>query len=223
MLSYGLKRLYYVIFAVPMRINGFLYRHVRCPKQGLKVQLGPGQKNYIGGWLNVDANWISAKIDLWADLRIRRLPFKDSSVDVFYSHHVIEHLPDSSLLTHFQDMYRCLRSGGGFRVGGPNLGNACRKYVMGDTEWFSSFPDNRSSVGGRFVNFIFCAGEHLTALDESYLTELATKAGFKDIAVCKPGRDTRLGDLGVGQNVLANEHESDYDFPHTIILEARKP
>lgn len=35
------------------------------------VQLGPGQKNYIDGWVNVDANFVTAKIDIWADIYCR--------------------------------------------------------------------------------------------------------------------------------------------------------
>ena len=58
-----------------MRANAWLYRHARAPKTGIiKVHLGPGQRNYIPGWLNVDANLFTAKIDVWADFRFR-LPF----------------------------------------------------------------------------------------------------------------------------------------------------
>jgi predicted SAM-dependent methyltransferase len=59
----------------------------------VKVHLGPGQKNYIPKWINIDANIFSAKADLWADLRYR-LPFHNSTVDAVYSHHMIEHLHD---------------------------------------------------------------------------------------------------------------------------------
>ena len=46
-----------------------------------------------------------------------KLPFRNNAVDVFYSHHVIEHLPDSSLPFHFREMYRCLKGEGIIRVG----------------------------------------------------------------------------------------------------------
>lgn len=218
MLPYSIKRAYYLLMGPPMRLNGWFYRRVRCPKEGLRVQLGPGQEHYLAGWLNVDANPFTARTDLWADFSVR-LPFKDSSVDLIYSHHVIEHLPDSKLAGHFKEMFRVLKPGGGIRVGGPHLGNACRKYVEGDSDWFHDFPDRRSSIGGRFVNLIFCRGEHLTGLDESYLAELATNAGFVDITFCLPTKETSL----VGPDVLAKETENDFDYPHTVILEARKP
>ena len=77
-----------------MKMNGWRYRYFSHPNRGtLKVHLGPGQQHYIDGWINIDANMFTGKCDLWADLR-NRLPFKDDAIDAFYSHHMIEHLPD---------------------------------------------------------------------------------------------------------------------------------
>ena len=221
MITRDLKAAYYIAFRYPMRINGLLYKKFRCPRSGLKVQLGPGQKNYIHGWINVDANLISAKCDVWTDFT-QELPFPDASVDLIYSHHVIEHLADAKLLRHFWELHRVLRSGGGIRIGVPHLGSACRKYIEGDKSWFSDFPDKRQSIGGRFTNFIFCRGEHLTALDESYLTELAVQAGFTDVSFCLPSKETTLAALGLNEDVLSKEWESDFSCPHTLIMEAKK-
>lgn len=212
------KSLYYGVMRVPMRLNGRLYRQLRQPQQPIKVQLGPGKRNYVPGWVNVDGNIVSAKLDLWANL-LDPLPFRDDSIEIFYSFHVIEHLPDRFLAQHFRDMFRALVPGGGIRVGGPDIGNACRKFIEGDATWFSDYPDKRRSVGGRFTNFVFCHGEHLSALSESYLRELAEDAGFVDIRRCLPCRETTL----VGPEILAIEHESDYETPHSIVIEARKP
>lgn len=113
-----LKQMFFTLSDPLMRANAWLYRSFLAPSSGVvRVHLGPGQKNYLAGWINVDANLISAKIDVWANFA-HKLPFRDNSVDVFYSHHVIEHVPD--LQFHFNEMYRCLKPGGIFRVGGPN-------------------------------------------------------------------------------------------------------
>ena len=220
----GLKALYYGLLRIPMYANGVVYKTFRCPAPGtgLRVHLGPGQRNYLDGWLNVDANLVSSRPDLWADFR-NPLPFRSGSVDVFYSHHVVEHLPDDHLESHFRELFRGLRSGGGIRVGVPHAGNACRKFVEGDADWFSDFPDQHSSIGGRFKNFLFCRGEHLTALDETYMQELLAAAGFDEMKVCTPTRETGLADLGIDGTVLALEYESDFETPHTLIVEARKP
>jgi hypothetical protein len=218
-IPFWLKRSYYAAMWLPMRVNGTLYRVARQPKEPIRVHLGCGQVHYIPGWVNVDANIFSARPDVWANL-LDPLPFRKNSVKMFYSHHMIEHLPDRFLASHFRDMYECLIPGGGIRIGGPDVGNACKKFAEGDLAWFSSMmPIPRQSLGGKFTNFVFCGGEHLTALSESYLRELAADAGFVDVRRCAPVRESDL----VGPEVLSTEHESDPEVPHTVIIEARKP
>ncbi|HXV26255.1 MAG TPA: hypothetical protein VED46_18625 [Alphaproteobacteria bacterium] len=110
-------------------------------------------------------------------------------------------------------MFRVLVPGGGIRVGGPDVGTACAKFLAGDRDWFSTFPLERRSIGGRFANFVFCNGEHLTAPSESYLRELAERAGFTEVRRMLPCRESGL----VGREVL------DLEYPHTVLIEARKP
>jgi predicted SAM-dependent methyltransferase len=222
MLSRSSKSLFFAFGKPLMRINAAVYRLFRAPRSGLvKVHLGPGQTKYLDGWINVDANAFTAKCDVWADFR-GRLPFRDSTVDAIYSHHVIEHLPDQSLLFHLEEMFRVLKPGGVFRIGGPNGEAAMKKFVEGDSFWFSDFPDNRSSVGGRLANFLFCRGEHLTILTRSWLQELATEAGFGELLVCQPITETNFPQF-IDQVVLAKEWESTPECPHTLIVEGRKP
>jgi predicted SAM-dependent methyltransferase len=223
MISPLLRRAYLALAYVPMRVSGLAYRWLAAPRAGLvKVHLGPGKGNYLPGWINLDANIVSAKVDVWADLT-GKLPFRDGTVDVFYSHHVIEHLPDRSLPRFFADMYRCLKPGGCIRVAGPDAFAAAKKLVEGDIAWFSSdFPDRRASIGGRFANFLLCGGEHLTLLTESYLRELAAAAGFVDIERQLPTRETRYPRL-IDEAVLGKEWENDLHTPHTLVIEARKP
>ena len=218
MTSRSLKAVYYVLLSFPMRLNGYFYRYVRQQRTAIKVHLGCGQKNYIPGWVNLDANIITARRDVWANL-IHGLPFRDGSVEKCYSFHVIEHLPDTFIAAHFRDMYRCLMPGGAIRVGGPHADNACKKLVDGDARWFPDYPDVRTSIGGRFANFVFCRNEHLTALTASYLEELATSAGFADIQFCAPVTESRFFD----EQVMSFEYETDHEYPHSLVMEARKP
>jgi SAM-dependent methyltransferase len=222
MISRSAKALFFQVAAPIMRLNGALYRRFRAPRKGLvKVHLGPGQANYLDGWINVDANMFTAKCDVWADFR-GKLPFRDASVDVTYSHHVIEHLPDALLAFHFQEIFRCLKPGGAFRIGGPSGDGAVQKFQEGDSAWFSDFPDNRASLGGRLANFLFCRGEHLTILTFSWLEELARAAGFPKVSRCQPVTETNFPEL-IDRNLLEKEWESTPECPHTLIVEGRKP
>jgi hypothetical protein len=134
----------------------------------------------------------------------------------------IEHLPDQTLPFHFAEMFRCLRNGGVIRVGEPNADSAIRKFQENDAAWFSDFPDKRRSIGGKFANFILCRGEHLTILTSSYMTEIASDAGFQDIKFCKPVTQTNFPAV-FDQRVISKESESTPEVPHTLLMEARRP
>ena len=107
MISRFEKEAFYILAGPFMRMNALIYKNLRAPRAGqfVKAHLGPGQKKYMPGWVNIDANRFTGRCDVWADLRYP-LPFHDSSVDAMYSHHMIEHLPD--LTKHFADVFRCL-------------------------------------------------------------------------------------------------------------------
>jgi len=221
MMSRQAKAAFYTLAGPLMAANSAFYRRFRAPRGGagvIRAHLGPGQRNYLGGWINVDANRFTARCDVWADLR-NPLPFHPDSLDAVYSHHVIEHLPNME--EHIADVFRCLKPGALYRVGGPNGDSAIRKFIENDAGWFADFPDKRTSVGGRFENFIFCRREHVTILTFSYLEELLTKAGFVDIRSCMPTRDTRAPHLFT--DCLGLESEGDFDAPRTLIVEAQKP
>jgi predicted SAM-dependent methyltransferase len=211
-----IKALFYFLLGPLMSLSGLFYKYFLSSRKGsVKVHLGPGKLKYkyISGWVNLDANIFTGKCDVWVDLR-NKLPFFSSSVDCFYSYHVVEHLPD--LRKHFEDVFRCLRPGGVYRFGGPNGDSAVKKFINQDYAWFIDFPDNRKSIGGRFENFIFCRGEHLTILTYSYMLELLKEAGFVDIRKCNPVKESFF--LEKFSSCLSTEMENDFDDPHTLII-----
>lgn len=214
-----LKATYYVALSPAMRLNAALHRATgRGCRHSRRAHLGPGQHNYLPGWINVDANLVSARPDVWADLR-GRLPFPNESLEAIYSHHVIEHLPDLDF--HFREMFRCLRPRGVIRVGGPHGDNAIRAFQEGRHDWFGDWPTSRRSLGGRFENFIFCKGEHITVLTESFLREICEDAGFVDVQVRRP-KESGYPDFFDG-SVFEREPSPFPEMPHTLIIEARKP
>jgi predicted SAM-dependent methyltransferase len=216
----NLKIIYYFLFSKPMRASAWFYRTFQSPRSGVvKVHLGCGRTKYFPGWINLDANFISAKLDVWADLR-GRLPFPDNSVDVFYSNHVIEHLPDTVLPFHFGEMYRCLKPGGIIRVGGPNGEAAARKFLENDINWFR--PSKKPGIGARYSEYIMCGGEHVIILTFAYLRELTEAVGFVDVRQCPTLTETWHSDL-IEPAIYAMESEPSPEMPHTLTIEAVKP
>ena len=222
MLSRQMKAAFYAVAGPLMTLNGHFYRAFRSGSalkgDVVKLHLGPGQRNYMPGWVNIDANLFTGKCDVWADLR-NPPPFPDNSVDAVYSHHMIEHLPDQ--WGHLRDVFRVLKPSGVYRVGGPSGDNAIAKFMEQDHSWFSDFPDKYDSIGGRFNNFVFCRNEHLTLLTESFLREIAVRAGFTEITLHQPIETTGYPELFADCQKM--EHESTPEAPHTLLLEMKKP
>ncbi len=94
-------------------------------------------------WTNVDflSDWYKdSKNDntLHHDLTSNNpLPIKDNTAKVMYTSHTIEHIKDYSVEFFFQDAYRCLDSGGIFRViSGPDAETDYRALMEKDYSWF---------------------------------------------------------------------------------------
>ena len=79
----------------------------------VRVNIGAGQTR-IPGFINVD---ISNKADISLDVGKDPLPFEDSSVDLIFSYHTLEHIPD--YLFALSEIHRVLKHGGRFLVGLP--------------------------------------------------------------------------------------------------------
>lgn len=131
MLTRSVKQAFYSLAGLLMQLNGRLYCTFRAASaimnQPVRLHLGPGQKAYLSGWINIEANMFTSKCDIWLDLR-NRPPFLGKSVDAVYSHHMIEPLPD--IEGHLSDVFRVLKPRGVYRVGGPN-GDMCYGQFFG--------------------------------------------------------------------------------------------
>ena len=60
----------------------------------------------------------------------------------------------------------------------------------------------------------------LTLLSESFLVELGQRAGFSSFVRCLPVRETSREDLF--GDCLSMEEESDFETPHTLVIEMTK-
>lgn len=198
--------------------NYFLRRYLispRSPNRASHLHLGCGTK-YLPGFLNIDGNPFN-KIDVWLDVR-NGLPFRSGSVDSIYSTHMFEHFYTDELKRLLQECVRVLNGHGGIRLIVPSLESAIAAYSQARSEWFSdTFPRHFDSLGGRFSNFVFCDGQHRTAFDFSYLSEVLREAGFREVEKSAEGK-SRL----YGSNVPPYEPGDSTDLPHSLYVEAFK-
>jgi SAM-dependent methyltransferase len=81
--------------------------------KGVKLNLGAGQ-SYIPGFVNID---LSSRAEVSLDLGKDKLPFEDDSVDVIFSYHTLEHVPD--YLFALSQIHRVLKHGGRLLLGLP--------------------------------------------------------------------------------------------------------
>jgi len=70
---------------------------------------------------------------------------------------------------------------------------------------------------GRIPYRVFCDGQHRTAFDFSYLSEVLREAGFRDVDKSAEGK-SRL----YGSGVPPFEPEDSMELPHSLFVEAFK-
>ncbi len=197
--------------------NYLLRRYVIAPRArngACHLHLGCGTK-YLPDFLNIDGN-IFNKIDVWLDVR-NGLPFRSESVDSIYSTHMFEHFYADELKRLLRECARVLKSGGGVRLIVPSLESAIAAYTQQRNDWFDPFPQHLDSIGGRFSNFVFCDGQHRTAFDFGYLSEVLREAGFHEVEKSAEGK-SRL----YGMDVPPYEPGDLKDLPHSLYVEAFK-
>lgn len=217
MLHQRYKNLAFWVIAKATVPNYFVRRGlsmVRPARGPQHLHLGSGSK-YLSDFVNVDGNPFN-RIDLWLDVR-NGLPFPAESVDSIYSTHVFEHFYGDELQRLLGECFRVLKPGAGIRLIVPNLANAIVAYSQERSDWFSNFPQSFESLGGRFSNFVFCDGQHRTAFDLSYMSEVLRSAGFRDVEESGEGR-SRL----YNGKVPPYEPGDSKELPHSLYVEAFK-
>jgi SAM-dependent methyltransferase len=93
---------------------------VRC------LNLGCGER-FHPDWVNLDLHPANPSVQEW-DLQ-EDLPFPDSSFDVVYHSHVLEHFSKDEGLEFLKRCYRVLRPNGTVRVAVPDLEQIARLYL----------------------------------------------------------------------------------------------
>ena len=179
MIDQRLKDFYYLSVGKLSLLSLWKYRLLAPGRfQNPLVHLCCGT-NYIPEMINVDGNPFRKK-DLWLDIALG-LPFRDNAVRGIYISHSLEHFNVRTVRRLLAEFRRVLKPEGGLRIVVPSVEYAIESRSSKDPARFSDFPEKYRSPGGKFHNFLLCGNQHLTLFDFSFLEELLTDAGFRDI------------------------------------------
>jgi SAM-dependent methyltransferase len=133
----------------------------------VRLNIGAGH-TYLPGFANID---IHPRADITLDLNVDRLPFEDSSVDLVFSYHTLEHV--SEYLHAIGEIHRVLRHDGVLLLGVPyvtlseyNLVNpyhATRGFSEHSCDFFDSEKLRGSAIEDTSVHFtqLFCRYHYL--------------------------------------------------------------
>lgn len=135
----------------------------------------------------------------WADAT-RRIPLGDSSAEVLYSSHMLEHLDCDGALRFLQEARRVLQPGGILRIAVPDLRALVNAYLAdGDADRFLrdsllTVPARRS-LGDRIRFAVLGERHHLWMYDGESLRRLLEANGFRNASIMPPAK-TMIRDPG---------------------------
>jgi predicted SAM-dependent methyltransferase len=116
----------------------YLYPESKRPLIPTYVNLGAGGF-YHPMWTNVDMPNAFYKKQQEGNIHVyhnlvgsQPFPFDTESVSIFYTSHTIEHLPDQSVKNLFNEVHRCLKYNGLFRLACPDMEIQYRAYQNKD-------------------------------------------------------------------------------------------
>lgn len=144
-------------------------------------------------------------IDVVHSLTDVPLPFPDSSFDLVYMSHVLEHVPWFLTVRILSDMRRLLRNGGVLEVWVPDLAKLVRGYlepsVIGNDGWWKHNEGHHPVTW--FNGRLFSYGPpgrnwHRAVFDRTYLAECLLAAGFSTLVRVERPRGCDHGWINLG-------------------------
>ena len=131
------------------------------------------------------------------------LPIESNQVEAFYCSHVVEHIPDFANNNLFNEVYRCLKKGGIFRIStGPCADMDWEAVQRNDKNWWYFFDDPK------FLDTLVNQSIPLTVYDK-WLFHIATPRSIFCKTPCEKKYDSREIESLIDQN--KNNKENLFD------------
>ena len=144
----------------------------------------------------------------------KTFPFKDKSIDVIYSSHMMEHLHRDDAINFIKECFRVLRPKGILRLVMPDLRMNIENYLnSNDADKFIEDlliqPPKTKSITD-LTKLYFSGGfrEHQWMYDERSLIKLLSSCRFNDVIALPPGKTNIPNEHDL--NLYERENESVY-------------
>ena len=205
----------------------------------MKLNLGCGDR-VVEGWTNVDYSLgarlmkvpffkaVNKRLRIFNvdwDARIvlhdltRPLPWPDSSVDVVYSSHTLEHFSKEDGRAFLTECHRVLRPGGIIRILVPDLGFTVGEYLQGRLkaddfvrELDVLATNSHGVLKNAVAPFTQTAHMHKCMYDAQRLIDILDELGFSGSS--RAGFDSEIDDI---QRIEREERTR-----HAVVVEGRK-
>lgn len=151
-------------------------------KNIINLEIGSGPQKGTDNWITLDlCNGCDIKFDV-----SNGIPFADSSVNMIYSSHLLEHFAFKDLLTLLHECHRVLRTNGRFSACVPDASIYIKEYLNPNTTQFehiinSIYPCNTSID---LINYIaYMNGNHKYMFDRNNIVAILKIIGFINIEI----------------------------------------
>ena len=158
------------------------------------------------------------------DIR-KGIPAEDSSLEIIYNCHFLEHLSNDEGYYFLSECLCCLTPGGVMRLALPDMELWCRNYISGVTEFFDwyrqtnldgYYPNQRNETNGMVFSAAFYNWGHKMAYDYDSLLVRLRQIGFVDIRRAAWGDSESLPSIS-----FLEPANSDY-VRESLVIECRK-
>lgn len=138
----------------------------------------------------------------------RHIPLGDSTVEVLYSSHMLEHLDRNEAEAFLKETYRVLCVGGVVRIAVPGLGQKIDKYLEDkDADGFIDSlylsVEKPKDIWGRLKLAVIGPRHHHWMYDEKSLGALLEKIGYGNVTALPAGKThiAEPGDLNLSERI----------------------
>lgn len=102
------------------------------------------------------------------------IPFRDNSIDIIFTSHFLEHLPQKNALNFLNKCYKILKNGGIIRIIVPDIDIILNNYSKG-------FRGNQIDATNELNLRFFEEGQHKHMYNYNSLSSILSSIGFKNI------------------------------------------